>query len=396
MTMSMASFPRLPPELVELVMHELYESSKDLARCSLVCREWTVCARNHIAFSLVEKTIPEFLQYPKIFIATVCRLRIDAPSFSLSYEPILKMLPAFPRLHDLTLLCSFPDRFPMDLPHLPLLKKLKLSINFSSYNGFVGFVSDLPALQDLTLLDVGRWKNSQPFPILTFKALTLHLPTIPKHVMLSLRSENLTLEFDDILSFPYRKSLSQWMRNMGVHLRCLHLDGDDPEFVVLARADFRCNTNLKHLRLRNAVQLSWRHDAVVSRKVVPLLAAISPHCRLETLILEVDTVMDNHGSKPLADFLVEILDTPQFAAVQQIRLLVNEDTISSCLRAQSGKLLEKALSPLPESSTKKILLLRLLGIFANKPADISVTATENQRPASVQPPSFTIRATSAR
>ncbi|KAF7345582.1 hypothetical protein MVEN_01576900 [Mycena venus] len=164
--------PQIPPDLVELVIEELGDSSKDLSTCCLVCHEWLSLARNHITIS--PRDIPGFLDTLRspttTLFSTVRHLQIivwTSEPERQTHLPLLQMLPQFTRLRSLLLWCSFPS----GIPAIPWLTELDLSGAFGSYASFASFMSDLPALRSL-VLDRVRWDDSPKIP-LVFPSLEL-------------------------------------------------------------------------------------------------------------------------------------------------------------------------------------------------------------------------------
>ncbi|KAJ7909070.1 hypothetical protein B0H13DRAFT_2015263 [Mycena leptocephala] len=323
---------QLPLELVELIIEELHDSPRDLSSCGLVCRGWFHFAKSHVTIFLNAQNIPGFLdlvQSPTTTLfSSVRRLIIwVSQEDSQIHLPILQMLPEFTRLRSLLMWCSFPE----GLPLLPELTELDLSGKFGSYSGFVSFMSNLPALQNLALHGVVG--DDSPDPHLTFP--TLELKTLHwgngypvEHVMFPLHTRRLILSFWPILSPNWLRSISKYLHHLGDHLRYLQLNCESDEQInCVSGLDFRYITGLQHLRIGKAVHsyvLATSSEVTIAPQLERLLARITPHCRLETLILGVETncMIDPPQRTPFSQF-AELMDAPQFAAVSEIQFVVN-------------------------------------------------------------------------
>ncbi|KAJ7916551.1 hypothetical protein B0H13DRAFT_1871156 [Mycena leptocephala] len=284
----LASLPQLSSDLIELIIENL-DTLVDLWSCNLVCRSWLPLARKRIPMSLYPLVIPGFLdllQSPTTFLlSTVRHLRIWMPddyskTHPQKYLATITMLPTFTRLRLLDIHCNFP----VDFCPLPWLTVLKLSGKFASYASFVRFMSDLPALEGLSLSGV-EW-DDVPDPHLTFPTLQLgwlsldwghRLPI--EHVMFSLRPRSLSLH----VAAPLQED-------------------------ILSSLNFRHSTSLRRLSIGSAL--------------LSLLANIVPHCPLESLILGARTEYNEAPWPPLSQF-TELLDESQFAAVREIQFVVD-------------------------------------------------------------------------
>ncbi|KAJ7782812.1 hypothetical protein B0H16DRAFT_468683 [Mycena metata] len=339
--MSEAS-PEFPPELVELILRELRGSKRDLASCSLVCRGWMVLAKNQMTLRIGDpQTIPGFIdlvQSPTSSLsATTRRLRIRGRHFQKETVPlrVLEMLPQFSQLQHLTLWCRFPDLLPV---RLPVLTRLFLSGIFPSYSTFARFMTGFPALQDLTLCEVA-WNFSpdeDDTPTFTFPSLELKSASFSwefsrlaverriENIILSLWTPRVIVAHRGPTTIPlhYLKTLSKYLQHLGGHLQYLVL----PRRVAqndFSMLDFSHSSNLRHLKIHQAVttmnSLAWALP-----ELEPMLANIGSCCSLEILILTVRVAWGMGSSwLPLPQFLVELLDKPQFASIQEIRFAMH-------------------------------------------------------------------------
>ncbi|KAJ7922419.1 hypothetical protein B0H13DRAFT_1865795 [Mycena leptocephala] len=277
----------------------------------------------------------------------------------------LKMLPDFIRLRSLVIWCGFPA----GLALLPQLTELELFGKFGSYLGFVSFMSDLPALQNLTP-DGVVWDDSPDphfaFPTLELKTVSLdwgHQHPV-EHIMLSLHARRLILSFWLDPSPDWLLSIPKYLHHLGDHLRYLQLDCESHEQInCVSGLDCRHITSLQHLRIGTAVRynvLATSSEVAVAPQLERLLARITPHCRLETLILGVETecIINPPRWTPFPQF-AELMDAPQFAAVSEIQFVVNGSPF--CLGGSARRAREhfESLPPatLPSRPARRVVFI---------------------------------------
>ncbi|KAJ6582363.1 hypothetical protein B0H19DRAFT_1061779 [Mycena capillaripes] len=346
----------LPSDLTELIIAELHDSLQDLSSCSLVCRDWLSFARSHTTIFLTVRKISGFLELMRspeaTLFSTIRRLDIWVPDTEPQVLlPILEILPEFTRLRSLSMWCNFPD----GLPPLPRLTELDLLGKFGTYAHFLGFMSNLTALRKLTLTKI-QWGDF-PEPPLTLPSLELEelsldwAPNPPSEcIMFPLHTPRLILSFWPGPSPEWLQSISRYLHRLGDHLRYLQLNCESNEQISrVSRLDFSHSTGLKQLRVGEAVRLNvlpTSSDIAVSPELERLLASVTPHCRLETLILGVQTenIINPTPWPPLSQF-AELMDARQFATVREIQFIVNGSPF--CLKGSARQAREHFESLLP-------------------------------------------------
>lgn len=120
---------------------------------------------------------------------------------------------------------------------------------------------------------------------------------------------------------------------------------------------------MKQLKVGEAVHLNvlpTSSDIAVSPEFERLLASLTPHCRLETLILGVlpDSVNNPTPWVPLSE-LVDLLDTAQFATLREVQFIV--DGSPFCLKG-SARLAREHLESLlaailPSRPTRRVVFI---------------------------------------
>ncbi|KAJ6480584.1 hypothetical protein C8R47DRAFT_1218773 [Mycena vitilis] len=326
--------PRFPSELAELVVEELRDSQPNLFSCSLVCSEWLAFARSHVPISLTAQNIAVFIQLlhsPRATLfSTIRQLHISMGDHDHGVHlPLLQLLPRFTRMRSLDMSCKFSD----DLPSIPQLTELRLNGEFGTYAGYVRFLSDLPALQSLRL-DGFFWKDCPRSPPL-------------------------------VVPFPFLDlNISKYLHHLGVHLQYLHLNCEFVDHIGSAAGfDFSQSSGLRHLRIGSAIHFH-RTIMLVPPQLEGLLAGVTPHCRLETLILNVHTNDIGFPPRwmPLSQFAQLVLDIPPSATVREIQFIL--DGPASCLDAykiSARSVLERfeALLPaiLPSIPTRRVVCI---------------------------------------
>ncbi|KAJ7660102.1 hypothetical protein DFH06DRAFT_1401342 [Mycena polygramma] len=341
--------PRLPADLIELVIQELADHCPTLLSCTLVSQGWLPLARNHLTLFIKAQNMTEFsalLQSPTSFLlSTVRRLDISNGGSAVQ-NPLLRMLSEFSRLRSLSVWSAL---FPDDLPTLPALTELELWGDFPSYTSFARFLSDLPNLWRLTLADFKCHTSPQPpveFPSLELETANFECgkeftDTI---FMWAPLTRELTWGFaEQKMSPQYLQKLSQYLCRLGSRLRYLSLEFWTTQHIDRAHElDFSHNTGLHHLRLGDTVMFSYdplsaSSEVHISPHLERLLSQITPHCRLQTLSFGVETetgrVSPHSPPWPSLAQLGELLDKPQFAAVREIEFVVDGDGL--CLKGSA-------------------------------------------------------------
>ncbi|KAF7361270.1 hypothetical protein MSAN_01159400 [Mycena sanguinolenta] len=318
----------LPSELIELTLGNIH-SIPDILSCTLVCRRWVPFARSRLEIYLHPRVTPAFLQLlrsPKTTLFSVRRLQIRTWGREThNYHSVLKLLPAFTALRFLDIRGAFAE-----IPPLPWLTELRLSGTFASYSGFVRFMSDLPALQALTINDI-QWDDTPdpklPIPTLHLEWLSLSWAAPVEHIMFPLRTPILRLDMRGTRMGTYMQSISKYLHRLGGHLRDLHLHCTQLE--ILSSLDFRHSTSLQLLAIGPVVRYTRRGAALREATVYPqlstVLANVMSHCPLKILVINVFTENSQGPDAwlPLGH-LTEILEGPLLAKVSRIRFLISD------------------------------------------------------------------------
>ncbi|KAJ7101843.1 hypothetical protein C8R43DRAFT_1244174 [Mycena crocata] len=133
---SKLAVPRLPPEIIAIVIENLRSSRHNILACSLVCRGWLAFSRNHLDRCIGGDSAAAFLELiaaPAATLAATLRtlrlLRHDTPI----RWGVLSMLEKFSSLRS--------------------LESYDGTTTFASYSGLVAFMAQLPSLQ---VLDFGN------------------------------------------------------------------------------------------------------------------------------------------------------------------------------------------------------------------------------------------------
>ncbi|KAF7364919.1 hypothetical protein MVEN_00362400 [Mycena venus] len=261
---------------------------------------------------------------------------------------------------------QLPYFLPIYTPPLPYY----LLGSFGTYASFVAFMSNLHALRRLTLHLID-WNDSvEPpliIPSLELEALSLGwvngLPT--EDIILPLRTSSLTLtSYWPQLSPDWPRCISRYLHHLGDHLQYLRLKWvpeEHPNRVL--RLDFSHSTALKHLHVNRAVRfdiLATSSNIDVAPGLERLLAIVTAHCRLETIILGVTTGIHVHPIPwtPFAQFAA-LIDTWQFATVREIQFVVYDSASRSqgsapCAREHFESLLSTFL---PTRPTRRIVCI---------------------------------------
>jgi hypothetical protein len=106
--------------------------------------------------------------------------------------------------------------------------------------------------------------------------------------------------------------------------------------------------------------LATSSEVAVAPQLERLLARITPHCRLETLILGVETecIINPPRWTPFPQF-AELMDAPQFAAVSEIQFVVNGSPF--CLGGSARRAREhfESLPPatLPSRPARRVVFI---------------------------------------
>ncbi|KAJ6510418.1 hypothetical protein C8R45DRAFT_964039 [Mycena sanguinolenta] len=300
----------LPSELIELTLGNVH-SIPDILSCTLVCRRWVPFARNRLEIYLHPRVTPPFLQLlhsPTSTLFSVRHLQIRTWGRDKhAYHSVLKLLPTFTALRFLDIRGAFAE-----IPPLPWLTELKLSGSFASYSGFVRFMSDLPALQALTLDEV-RWEEGAAELDLTIPTLHLEWASLSwgsrvpvAQIMFPLRTPMLVLNLG---TGSHAHDISEYFQRLGSHLRHLLFRCTwTAQLDILPLLDFRHSTGLQLLGIGPVVRYTRRGPAL-----------------RETLVISVVTE-NNQGADawlPMGN-LTEILEGPLLATVRRIRFLISD------------------------------------------------------------------------
>ncbi|KAJ6537246.1 hypothetical protein DFH09DRAFT_1324353 [Mycena vulgaris] len=347
-----AIFPRLPPEIIGIIIKHLGDSKADLLTCSLVGRGWLPLARSNLPDVTIKPasalTFVELIKSPKTTLVTTLRclhLHSHDPDNSLVLRPVITLLPNFVSLRLLFLQCDKPE----DLTALPELTELGLCcIEFPSHSSFVRFMADLPALQHLQLIDVswatdpeaGQWIS--PFSEIKSKELSWDDESLIQ--MCSFFPQKLRLVFPVFHpSFLWFSTISRYLRHLSTCLKHLELETSDEfgqyptshgrdlkfdEIYVDYTLDFSSNAALASLKIIDRVKFyakTIEFSAMVSPALEGWLSRIMSYARVEDLILQVSTYHRCYtkiGWIPLSQF-PEFLDSPPFATMRTIEFVVD-------------------------------------------------------------------------
>lgn len=124
--------------------------------------------------------------------------------------------------------------------------------------------------------------------------------------------------------------------------------------------DFSCSTGLQHLTVSCAVRLNIcaGTEVAVCPDLEPLLARITPHCPLHTLILraDADTIVSPPPWTPLPH-LADLLASPQFAGLRELQVVVAGSPY--CFEG-SARLAREHLEPIvlaaiPSSANRRVV-----------------------------------------
>ncbi|KAJ7640030.1 hypothetical protein DFH06DRAFT_1138035 [Mycena polygramma] len=307
------------------------------------------------ACSISARTIPGFIDLVRSPVTTLFHTVrwIDiwiATADAEVHVPILEMLPKFSRLRILAMRCNFP----VQMPTLPSLTELELAGVFTSYASFVRFMSDLPALQTLALEKV------------------IGVPTHQSNM--SFCARRLILDFWPDPTSEWLRCISSYLRHLGDHLVYLQLNCTSNAQIISADGvsmlDYSQCIDLRHLRIGEAVRLNVlaTSDVSVSPELEHLLSSVTPHCKLETLILEEETENISNPTpwSPLSQF-AELMDGPRFATVREITFIVN----GSPFRFQgSARLACEHFTPLLAASLPSRLARRVVCVDGEDPDEV--------------------------
>ncbi|KAJ6482138.1 hypothetical protein C8R47DRAFT_585211 [Mycena vitilis] len=325
-----------PHELIELIIEEVGNGLQDVLSCSLVCRAWLPLARSRLPIRLKPYIVQSFLdllQSPRATLLSAIRqIKLNGPTGSEAHLALLKLLPTFTHLRYLDVHCTFRR----DLPPLPHLTELRLSGTLFSYSGFISFMSALPVLQSLALSNVG-WSD-YPDPQLTFPTLQLERLSLDwgrqepnESIMLSLRTRRLQLIVRTIhekTPYPaYQRSIARYLHCLGGHLQYFQFNCISSEHLRIASSlDFSRSTGLRRLSIEKAVRYSmfaYFFEASVSLHIMDVLTNLPADASLESLTLGVSRESNEPSWIALSQF-AGLLATPQFAALREIRFVIDQ------------------------------------------------------------------------
>ncbi|KAJ7629382.1 hypothetical protein DFH06DRAFT_1338273 [Mycena polygramma] len=333
-TSQVTSLGDLPLELIELIIEEVGNRLQDILSCSLVCRAWLPFARSRLPIRLspyIVQPLLNLLQSPRAtLLSTIRQITLDGPTGSEAHLALLQLLPTFTRLRTLDVYCTFRR----DLPSLPQLTELRLSGTLFSYTGFINFMSALPVLQSLALSGVG-W-GDHPDPQLTFPTLQLERLSLDwgrqepnESIMLSLRTRRLQLivRIREEIPYPaYQRGISRYLHSLGGHLQYFQFNCISSQHLCIPSSlDFSRSTGLRRLSIEKAVRYSMFADffeASVSLHIMDVLTNLPADASLESLTLGVSRKSNKPSWIALSQF-AGLLATPQFAALREIRFVID-------------------------------------------------------------------------
>ncbi|KAJ7625951.1 hypothetical protein FB45DRAFT_922699 [Roridomyces roridus] len=329
--------PRLPPELIDLILGHGSDSRRDMLACALVCRDWLVFARGRLVIRIDSRSkaalFIALIQAPTTTLPATISQLVLAPAWGETpgILPILPMLSNFPALRSLTL---YFIHLTNSLPTLPSLTKLTLaSCGFPAYSGFICCLAKHPQLRDLVFSNCTVYRASaeerKSLPTVNLDTLVLDgndIPTDSSSDLCLLRTRKLTFQRQspDVVSI--------FLHRLGTHLTHLCLLPDVPSTLT-----FIHTTHLTHLKIQNVFGFGYGIDANahshhqsfrISPHLHSLLGRITPHnVRLRTLIFHAMRASNRGLRGGTVTCATELLGQLGLEELPELRLIVRESGV---------------------------------------------------------------------
>ncbi|KAJ7625919.1 hypothetical protein FB45DRAFT_869059 [Roridomyces roridus] len=286
--------PRLPLEIVDLVIGELDEDRNTLLSCALVCRDWVPFARGNLPICI--RGSAEFIQTaqaPTATLMSAIRVEIRNPEATRLFE-----LPSHPTLDELAVFNS----------------------EFITYSGFIRSMTGLPHLRDLELWGAtwGKSRPGQPSRLPPIILHSLHLcifDELPEDELIPFRVRK--LELDNTIPSAL---ISRHLRHLGGHLTELCIGDSELEGI-----DFSQNSGVQDLEICYALGIKAATGEIYGAfDLGSLFGRLSSDCCLHNLTLHVtmDTSMAEHRDPWTAGSLLALLRERGFQDVAVLQIIV--------------------------------------------------------------------------
>ncbi|KAJ7657353.1 hypothetical protein DFH06DRAFT_1198026 [Mycena polygramma] len=344
----MASFgsqPVFPPEITDSIIHQLSPDLPMLRVCSLISRAWLPASRYllHETISLRGEDIPFFLELiaaaENTYLATVRAVNLSLCENGPT-ESFLKLLPQFLCLKSIRIYSSI---FHYDLPVLSGVTTLELSgTQIRSVVDFTTLLAQLPALKHLKL-DAVSWGSPDGWAPVASNA-----DIVPaNHARLELDTFSVRISTDSLwpdwlgseksgpitsdlmLCLPRmpqtqdRSKISQYLRNLNVSLKRLHLRFGSA--LELEHLDFSTNTSLQSIhidfyRMGEVTRWArtWRSiaDIYLCQTLPALLERFRSH-HIDELIIDIHKIPATDELKLTK--LISVLNAPPFSRMSRLQ-----------------------------------------------------------------------------
>ncbi|KAJ7158313.1 hypothetical protein C8R43DRAFT_1234262 [Mycena crocata] len=340
--------PLFPPELTDSIIGHINFHAPTLRACGLVCHAWVPASRHRLyeSLSIRGDDIPRLLDLLDSQHNTIAgALRALDITFSENgpTSSLLARCTDFLRLEKISLRSSMlfkSDRF---LP-MPRITTIELgSVHFAVFRQFIDCVSQFPGLKNLKLGSIGWGEefeygstteiSATGLPRLDLETLSIHFLNDPRF-LLWLSSEAsapktrvLVLDMPrDELTILMTDQLSEYLRQLNVHLQHLHIKSKIP-LLFNEQVEFNTNTALRSIKLDHS--LAFRRilyskegtiisgDLAVSSFLPSILRRFHSNC-LENLIIGVSP-HSSWGPTASVDELAASLNMPQYANIRRLQ-----------------------------------------------------------------------------
>ncbi|KAJ6550427.1 hypothetical protein DFH09DRAFT_1319922 [Mycena vulgaris] len=336
--------PRLPPEVVDLVIDNLREDFVTLRICGLVSRDWLVTSRHH-ALYVPYWNIHTFLDLLNSPLNTFFFPLRGLHLLGVQQDNISQIWPLLPAFSSLRTLHLYGKQLTLGkdsvIPgHLPLLKSFGLSMaHFASYDILTTFLSQFPSLKTLKLVSVAC--DAGPVAIrkatlqiqLNMLSFTLYPGILGwlKAIDFSLSAPCLEVDF-----LEEDTDLGDYLKFHGKNLRHLTLKfrAESQLSIFSEHPVLHANDSLQSLKISHCFTISGEYRIRVAPALGRILRHLA-HSRIDQLMFV--TALESAGAPAPASSssdAAELLDGIGFAGLRRIEFHGPWDSAHDILRKQ--------------------------------------------------------------